>query len=189
MSVSVCPNPGHTEGSVTGGSGGSLRRFLREAEFSLRERFESSLPEQISHFSSRSDALVSFGVHWDAVAIAALSGAVETGLWPRAQPRAAVFASCSPDNTCKGLKTSLGGGGNISKVQAVCSPLLPRQPHTVLPSHILSRAVECCPVEVPFRGISGFFFSDWLTPYIWLTQTAIVLKHLFCTTCLLHLPS
>lgn len=122
MPVSASPNPGHTEGSFAGGSGGSLRRFLGESEFSLRERFESSLPEQISHFSSGPDPLVSFGVHWDALTIAAFSEAVGKGLWPRAQPRAAVFSSCFPNNTLKGLKTSLRVGEYLQSSGCVFSP-------------------------------------------------------------------
>lgn len=157
MSVSVCPNPGHTEGSVTGGSGGSLRRFLREAEFSLRERFESSLPEQISHFSSRSDALVSFGVHWDAVAIAALSGAVETGLWPRAQPRAAVFASCSPDNTCKGLKTSLGGEGISPKFRLCVLTCFPGSLTQSCLCTSFPELLNALPWRCLLEGFQGFF--------------------------------
>lgn len=88
-----------------------FEEILGEAEFSLRECFESSLPEQIAHFSSGPDPFVSFRVHWDALTKAAFSGAVEKGLWPRAQTCAAVFVSCFPNNTCKGLKPGLRVGG------------------------------------------------------------------------------
>lgn len=60
---------GAHQGLVHRWLGWLFEEILGEAEFSLRERFESSLPEQISHFSSGPDPLVGFGVHRDALTI------------------------------------------------------------------------------------------------------------------------
>lgn len=83
--------------SLTVGSGGSLRSLSEEAGFSLRERFESSLSEQIVCFSSGPDLLVSSGVHWGGLTTTAFSGAVEKSPWPRAQP---CTASCFHNDGC-----------------------------------------------------------------------------------------
>lgn len=61
-----------------------MRRLSEEAQFSLREHFESSLSEQIACFSSGPDLPVSFGVHWGSLTTAAFAGAVEKSPWPRA---------------------------------------------------------------------------------------------------------
>ena len=97
MLIEVSLLPGGRLASFTVGSGGSSRRLLEEAEFSLREHFESSLLEQIVHFSSGPDRLVSFGVHWGGLTATAFTGAVEKSPWPRAQP---CTASCFHNNGC-----------------------------------------------------------------------------------------
>lgn len=94
-----------------------FEEILGKAEFSLRECFESSLPEQIAHFSSGPDPFVSFGVHWDALTKAAFSGAVERGLWPRAQTCSHVCILFSQQYLQR-FKTRPEGGG----CQAVCFP-------------------------------------------------------------------
>lgn len=61
-----------------------LRGLSEEAQFSLREHFESSLSDLIAHFSSSPDLPVNFGVHWRGLTTTAFSGAVEKSPWPRA---------------------------------------------------------------------------------------------------------
>lgn len=83
------------------------------------------------------------------------------------------------------------GGGGMSAEFRLCVPtcfsgsLTQSCPPASLPE--LSNALlwRCL-----LKGLQGvYFFSDWLTPCIWLTQIVVVLKHLFCITCLLHHPS